>query len=54
MCVYVYVYSSVKKKKCLQPVRLQGVTALIITSSTVEAEAAAISPRRWLKFLIKN
>jgi len=39
LCVCV----SFSQKKRVQSVRLQGVTARIIPSSTVEAEAAAIS-----------
>lgn len=41
VCVCVCVYPLMKM--CVQPVRLQGVEALTIPYSTVEAEAAAIS-----------
>lgn len=42
-CVFMCMCILQSKKVCLQPLRLQWVTALIITSSTVEAEAAAVS-----------
>lgn len=41
VCLHVCI--SFGKKLRVQPLRLQGVTALIIPSSAVEAEAAAIS-----------
>lgn len=38
MCVFVYAFQLVKNQNCVQPVKLQGITALIILASTVESE----------------